>query len=163
MRGEKAMTFIFTIFAVIGLIFAIFGIILGLVLREVLFMLPYTLVGLIFFSIGMIALVRMGRQKKERERLYREGYAVTLPVLRTGIDTTLSVNGENPFQLTCEDRDPTDNTVRRYMSQKLWFDPFLLMAELGINELNVYIDRNDPEKYVVDVRQLIEENEKRSH
>jgi len=162
MRGEKAMTFIFTIFASIGLLFTIFGIIAGLMIGQFLFVLAYVLVGLIFFGVGMGGLVHMGRQKKERERLYREGYVITLPVLRTGVDHTLSVNGENPFQLTCEDRDPTDNTVRRYTSQKLWFDPFLLMAELGINELNVYIDRNDPEKYVVDVRQLIEENEKRS-
>ena len=56
-----------------------------------------------------------------------------------------------------------DNTVKRYTSEKLWFDPFLLMAELGINELNVYIDRNDPDKYVVDVRKLIEEDKKRNH
>ncbi|MCR5299494.1 MAG: hypothetical protein K6D92_01195 [Erysipelotrichaceae bacterium] len=162
MRGEKAMIFLFRFFAVFGAFFMLIGMIAGFATDEILFLLPFVLTGLIFFLIGAIALRHMSNAKKERERLYAEGIAVTLPVLRTGIDSSLSVNGENPFQLVCEDRNPRDNTVKRYTSEKLWFDPFLLMAELGINELNVYIDRNDPDKYVVDVRKLIEEDKKRN-
>lgn len=162
MRGEKAMIFLFRFFAVFGAFFVVIGTLVGTLTREFLLSFPHILVGLIFFLIGVLGLRHVKDQEKERERLYAEGIAVTLPVLRTGIDNTLTVNGEHPFQLVCEDRDPRDNSVKRYTSQKLWFDPFLLMAEMGINELNVYIDPNDPEKYAVDVRPLIEEDKKRN-
>ncbi len=68
-------------------------------------------------------------------------------------NTELEVNGFSPFRLQARWRDPKEEVELTFYSQDLWFDP--AEALHGREEVTVYLDPKDPDRYFMDVSFLL--------
>jgi len=64
------------------------------------------------------------------------------------LNESLRVNGRSPFQIITQSLDPASDTVRIFESENIWFDP---SEYIESETIDVFIDPNDPEKYVMDI------------
>lgn len=102
--------------------------------------------------IGIAPLVRhhtRSLSSADAEWLRRHGRRVSGGSPRAILDETIDVNGRSPFRVEVDVHDPVRNDVRVLSSGRVWFDPgpFLMNREA----LNVYIDPQRPERYLVDL------------
>lgn len=95
---------------------------------------------------GMIA-VRGGRRRKEAELRLR-GRRVQARFQSVERNTSLEVNGRNPWRILCQWQDPATGLLHVFKSQNLWFDP---APYVQVQELTVFVDPTNPKRYVVDV------------
>jgi hypothetical protein len=58
----------------------------------------------------------------------------------------LEVNGQNPFRIRSEWKNPRSAEIHHFDSNNIWFDPTGHVPE----EITLYIERENPKKYYVD-------------
>jgi hypothetical protein len=91
-----------------------------------------------------------GRKKDRSEKHFKtSGRKVEAQILKTGLDMTITIMKKNPYYIDCKWVDPITGREYTHTIRYIWTDPKTLLA--GLNSLDVYIDRNDPEKYFMDI------------
>lgn len=94
--------------------------------------------------------VYFGRKKDKSENYFKtQGRKVEAQILGIDIDTSLTVMKKNPYKIDCKWTDPITGKEYYHTIRYVWSDPEKLLA--GRKSLDVYIDRNDPEKYFMDI------------
>ena len=94
--------------------------------------------------------VYQGRKKERSEKQFKTtGRKVEAQILRTDIDTTITVLKKNPYYIDCKWTDPMTGKEYTHTIRYIWKDPEMLLA--GRRTIDVYIDRDDPEKYFMDI------------
>lgn len=156
MKKNNVITILFSIFAIIGVLLLIAGIIWlasslgsGLELGGYIFL----LIGAIFFLIGLIPLLVIARGKKKKNYLLANGRVLHAVVNEITWNTNIYVNGQNPYIIYCSYTDEDKNVIYRFKSGNLWTDPGLVF-EPGSN-IDVYVDANDYSNYYVNAEQVI--------
>lgn len=66
---------------------------------------------------------------------------------RVGLNGSVTIDGSHPYRITCEWRDPATNRMRSFCSGNIPYDP---TGMVSINQIDVLIDPNNPEHYMVD-------------
>lgn len=90
--------------------------------------------------------------RKKRDAWLREnGDRVSAKYLGVEIDSSLTVNGKNPYVIKSEWIDPVTNITHTFTSSHLWYNPEEHVKHL---QLPVYVDRNNRSKYCVDLSML---------
>lgn len=107
-----------------------------------------TVVGAGFSCAGIIPMVFVAKKKQKRKRLLANGRVLHATVERVGRNTSIAVNGQNPYVIYCSWKDEYTDVLYRFKSDNLWTDPSFLF-DSG-SEINVYVDGNDFSKYYVD-------------
>lgn len=109
--------------------------------------------GLIFFLIGVVPGIIIARGKSNTASLMAQGHQVKAAYRRVEQNTMLQINGENPFRIVCQWKNPSDNKLFIFYSQNLWFDP-----EPYINRelIDVYVRPDNFKKYAMDTSFLPE-------
>ncbi len=107
-----------------------------------------TFVGTVFSCVGIIPMVFVAKKKQKRKRLLANGRVLHATVERVDRNTSIAVNGQNPYVLYCSWKDEYADVLYRFKSDNLWTDPSFLF-DSG-SEINVYVDGNDFSKYYVD-------------
>ncbi len=103
------------IFAVIGILVLI----LGIAILE-----PITIgLGSIFFAIGAIAEFLRIRRAKQIAELQQHGILLQAKYQSVERNTTLTVNGKNPYRIVCQWLDPNTNQIHLFYSENYWYDP----------------------------------------
>lgn len=101
-----------------------------------------------FFFIGML-MVMIGRLRKRKHAyLQKNGVAIEAKVQSVERNHRLSVNGRNPYLIMCQWLNPQTSQVHLFESENIWFDPSHYIKGESIR---VFIERNNPKKYHVDV------------
>jgi hypothetical protein len=104
--------------------------------------------GALFSAIGVSIVLagRMGDQKKK----YLMAYGSAIQTDLQGVDrnTSLTVNGRNPWRVTSQWLDPASNKLRIFHSENLWFDPAKF---LPAKQVTVLLDPKDPKRYYMDL------------
>jgi hypothetical protein len=108
----------------------------------------------VFWSLIMLLFnllsVYQGKKKDKTEKDFKTtGRKVEAQILRTDIDLTTTVLKKNPFFIDCKWVDQMTGKEYTHTIRNIWTDPKPLLA--GRNSIDVYIDRNDPEKYFMDI------------
>lgn len=101
--------------------------------------------GFVFSSIGGAVFYHHYRLRKKRELLMRTGRKIQARVTEIGFNRSITVNGRHPYIVTC---------AANVSGKDLTFKSENIFASLLLNngdELPVYIDFRDPEKYWVEV------------
>lgn len=77
--------------------------------------------GLIFGSIGFGMMASSARKNRLREFLLRNGEKVTAEITEVALNTSLTVNGRNPYRVHAQYRKGSE--IHLFESENLWFDP----------------------------------------
>jgi hypothetical protein len=119
---------------------------------------PWILGGLgaLFTAVG-VSIVLAGRMG-DRKKNYLMAYGNALQTDLQGVDrnTSLTVNGRNPWRVTSQWLDPASNKLRIFHSENLWFDPAKFLTA---KQVTVLLDPNDPKSYYMDLSFLPQSDE----
>ena len=97
------MSIVGLVFTIIGAIFLVLGIALGIGLKSELgmesfvFLFTFGGMGSLFFTLGLVFLITLGNQKKNAQRLLDNGNYVVAEIFDISQNYNVSVNGRHPF------------------------------------------------------------------
>ena len=103
---------------------------------------------------GVFALVGLGmqayhwRQRRSAAFLLQQGQPVEALIQGVEYNEAISVNGRNPFVVLCQWQNPQTQEIHVFQSENLWFDP---SGHLKREQVRVYIEPNNPKRYLVDL------------
>ena len=155
--GVNAMSIVGLVFTIIGAIFLVLGIALGIGLRSELgmesfvFLFTFGGMGSLFFTLGLVFLITLGNQKKNAQRLLDNGNYVVAEIFDISQNYNVSVNGRHPFVVSCK-YEAVDGTVHIFKSRYLYFNPEPLLKN---NVVRVYVDNDNFKKYYVDIDEVL--------
>jgi hypothetical protein len=109
--------------------------------------------GLVFFAIGGGILLVTMLKGRSRGRLKLSGTPIETDFIAVELNTSLEVNGRNPFCVVTQWQNPATSKVHVFRSKNLWFDP---TSFIKAKRITVFIDANNPKKYYVDLSFLPE-------
>lgn len=104
--------------------------------------------GGVFFSIGMAMLLIARSKARKADHLKRHGVVVQAVMKPVERNDSLTVNGRNPYRIVGHWLNPKTSEVHIFKSENIWFDP----SDYVTGEtLKVFVNRDDPKKYHVDI------------
>ncbi|MBD5465296.1 MAG: DUF3592 domain-containing protein [Lachnospiraceae bacterium] len=112
-------------------------------------------IGIVFSCVGIIPMIFAAKKKQKRKHLLANGRVLHATVERVGRNTSITVNGQNPYVIYCSWKDEYADVLYRFKSDNLWTDPSFLF-DSG-SEINVYVDGNDFSKYYVDAERGLDQ------
>lgn len=101
----------------------------------------FTLIGLGIWLVGALT-ARRGRQLREH------GQVVEATLQSVDLNESVSVNGRHPYVLRCQWLNPQTLELHLFQSPSIWFDP---SEHLSGDKVKVFIDRDNPRRYLVDL------------
>ena len=107
--------------------------------------LMFPVIGLITFIVGCSLLYK----NLESELKKKKGKQILAKYIKTIVDTSIEVEGKNPYAIICEWTDPKTNEVRTFKSKPIWNNPEDYIREKNIDEFTVEVNKKD---YEVDIR-----------
>jgi hypothetical protein len=138
---HKVITLIKWLFLAIGL-----GFLVGAICADSEAKLVLTIMGVIFAGVGG-GLIAFGRWSVQKEAdLRQNGQLVEAEFQQVEVNTSLEVNGENPFRIVAQWHDTANDRLHVFRSANLWFDP----ADHVQEWIPVYIDLKNPKRYHMD-------------
>ncbi len=146
---SKQLKPFFLVFTILG------GIAFAVFLAVGIFVTPFALIGCalgaIFLAVGIIPLAVISRKAKAREALIADGYRIDAVIRNIEVNNAVTVNMQNPYRIVCEGRDQT-GAERVFVSENILQR---LPSTLEGEAVTVYVSRQDPQQYYVDVRRFV--------
>ena len=107
----------------------------------------FAFIGTVFTGIGTAFwLVKRSHERKARQ-LLATGEVVEAEITGIGEDTSISMNGHHPIMVSCRYTAP-DGRVYFFRSGSFWYESHEIAPK---KKVRVYVDRNNPANYYVDV------------
>lgn len=88
---------------------------------------------------------------KNLDKYKRHGKEIIATIVEIKKNTTLKVNGVQPFKIHADWLDKINNKTYRFVSDNIWFDP---TNQLTDGQIKVYILDNKPSNYIMDISHL---------
>ena len=104
--------------------------------------------GGIFLLIGVGFFLAPKLKSRKNEYLKEQGSPIESEFQSVACNTAVSVNGRNPFQVITQWKNPSTSQIHIFKSDNLWYDPTDYIKN---NRIRVFMDRNNPKKYYVDL------------
>ncbi|MGH8109564.1 MAG: hypothetical protein ACREO1_12720 [Arenimonas sp.] len=105
-------------------------------------------VGVVLFVIGAIAYFRRFMRKRRNRNLVKNGLILYPEFHEIGQNTSVSINGVNPFTVIAKWYDESGYKTYYFASHNFWFDP---KPHVTQKEITVYVDSSNPLRYFVDL------------
>jgi hypothetical protein len=104
--------------------------------------------GIVFFVIGAGIFLVPKLKDRKNDYLREQGTPIDTEFQSVAINSAISVNGNCPFQVVTQWKNTSTSQVHIFKSDNLWYDP----SQYILNKrIRVFIDRNNPKKYYVDL------------
>lgn len=110
-----------------------------------------SVMGGIFALVGFLV---MFFSFKRGSKLKKTGKRFEGQVLSIDCNTSVRVNGRNPYKVTCRVEDYSKGEAYIYKSKNVYLD----LYEYNLETVPVYVDVNNPAKYFVDVEEGIKQS-----
>jgi hypothetical protein len=104
--------------------------------------------GGLFFLIGVAITVVPLLKERRDESLKRQGIPIETEFQSVERNMAYSVNGRHPFRILTQWQNPATSEVHLFHSNNLWFDPTNYIKS---KQITVFIERNNPKRYFVDL------------
>lgn len=104
--------------------------------------------GGVFFLIGSGIILAGSLTSRKSEYLRKNGMPVETEYQSVEENTAFSVNGRHPFRVLTQWQNPSTSELHIFKSNNLWFDP---SSYIESKKITVFIERNNPKKYFVDL------------
>jgi hypothetical protein len=109
------------------------------------------------FSLIGYSILRAGKAgAQKRDYLMAYGNAIQTDVQGVDRDTSVAINGRNPWRINSQRVDPATNKIRVFHSESIWFDPAKFLTG---KQVTVLLDPKDPKRYYMDISFLPEMDE----
>lgn len=105
-------------------------------------------IGSVFFLVGIIILLVAKLKNKKEKYLKQYGTPIETRFQSVQLNKSFEVNGRNPFQVLTQWQNPSTSEIHVFKSNNIWFDP---TDHINDREITVYIEKNNPKKYFVDL------------
>ncbi len=112
--------------------------------------------GGVFFLVGGGMILASSLKARSDRYLRSRGVSIKTEFQRVITDTSLVVNGRHPYRIFTQWQNPATGAMHVFQSDQLWFDP---TSHIGNREITVFIERNNPRKYYVDLSFLPQASE----
>ncbi len=107
------------------------------------------IMGLIFAAVGIPILIIPAILNKKNEKLVETGKKVYGVIEEIVFNTSVTVNGRNPYVVYCKYEDPTSGMIYKFKSKNLYFNPHD-SYKVGDN-IGIYLNPENYKKYYVEV------------
>jgi len=107
--------------------------------------------GSVFFLIGGGIIAAGYFKNKKRDFLQLQGVPIQAKFQSVELNTSLSVNGRNPYVIVCQWLNPATNELHEFESDNIWFDPEEFIKS---ETMTVLIEQNNPKNYWMDINFL---------
>jgi len=105
----------------------------------------FLIIGTIVMTIPFIV---FGLPERDKEYLKVSGVSIQTKFQNVQLNTSFSVNGSHPFVVVTQWQNPATSELHIFQSNNLWFDP---SDYIKSETITVFIDKNNPKKYYVDL------------
>ena len=112
--------------------------------------------GMIFLILGVKGILVKAKKSKDEKNLKENGELIYADYVETVLNTLYAVNGKSPYNIICEWSNPLDSKKYIFKSNNIWINPKSIIEERNIKQFPVYINRENIEKYVIDIDVLTE-------
>ena len=156
-----AVSFVGTVFAPIGLIFTIIGLVSAHAIRSgtmqidgdsTVFKWVFFGVGALFLVLGLCFLGAAFVSVRAQKRVFEQGKCVYAAFERAEENLNVTINGRHPFRAVLLYTDEF-GVQHEFRSRDVLHDT---LAQLTGKPIPVYIDNDDPEQYYVDLESILE-------
>jgi hypothetical protein len=106
-------------------------------------------IGIIMILFNLLSVYSDRKKTKSENNFKTTGRKVEAQIMKVDKDTTVTIQRKNPYCIDCRWVDPITGKEYTHTIRYVWKDPEILLA--GRNSIDVYIERNDPEKYFMDI------------
>ncbi len=110
--------------------------------------------GVIFGLIGIIPLVMIKRRSATKKKIIASGNFLWGTVVHIDYNTSYSVNGQHPYVVYCTYKDEYKDIVYRFKSENIWTNPEYALSQGST--VCIYVDKEDYSKYYVDVESVLQ-------
>jgi len=104
--------------------------------------------GGVFFLISASMFLVPALKTRKGANLKDQGVSVEAEFVGVELNTGFSVNGQSPFRIVTQWINPSTSELHVFRSEDIWFDPTTYMTN---KHIRVYIERDNPKKYFVDL------------
>jgi len=104
-----------------------------------------------FFGLGWFTYNYV--QSRMKKRLLSSGIPVQAKIIRSEVNSRIKVNGRRPYRLKAQWLDAKTSKMYTFYSENYWY---YLSQFADREEVTVYIDKDNPKKYVMDTSFLPE-------
>ena len=109
--------------------------------------------GTVFTSIAAGFVIYAVRKRRIRAWLAANGIHLQVPIERVYLDTSVRVNGRNPYRIAGKWQDPVNHKVHVFRSDPIWFNPAPFIQQKTVD---VRINAENPRQYEMDISFLPE-------
>jgi hypothetical protein len=109
-------------------------------------------VGIVMLLFNILSVYFDRKRTRSQNTFKTTGRKVEAQIVRIDTDMTLTIMKKNPYYIDCKWVDPITGREYNHTVRYIWEDPKTLLK--GRSSIDVYMDRNDPEKYFMDVEFL---------
>jgi hypothetical protein len=110
-------------------------------------------VGSVFVIVGLAIPLSIGLSGHKITKLMKTGIRCQAEEICIEENRNVRVNGKHPCVLYCRALDPRDNNLKEFKSGNCYED----LYEYDINNVDIYLDPNNINKYYVDLKGAIKE------
>jgi len=104
--------------------------------------------GSVFLLIATGIILFLNLKGRRDKYLKSKGTPIETDFQSVELNQSFSVNGRHPFRVLTQWQNPSTSEVHVFKSNNLWFDP---SNYIKIKRITVFIERNNPKKYYVDL------------
>lgn len=112
------------------------------------------ILGVIFSALGLSFLIYAIKKIRMKKWLKSNGQAISAEVKSIGLNTSVKINGQSPWQIIAQWQDASSDTVYIFKSEHIWFDPTDFIKDQTVK---VLIDPKNPKHYYMDISFLPKE------
>lgn len=107
--------------------------------------------GIIFMGVGATLIVSSLLSKKKEKWLQENGQKIQTKFSNVEWNTSLTVNGQSPYIIVSQWRDPATYEVYTFRSQNIWFNPEEFIKNSDTELIDVYVDPKNMKKHYMDI------------
>lgn len=111
---------------------------------SLLFLLPFCVLGSVFFIIGIVFIKKIIVFEKQRDKLILSGKCVIADIIEVNKNKNIKLIGISPYIILSHYSE--DGRDYFFKSHNIWFKPANFLSK----KVRIYLDRNDYTKYYVD-------------
>lgn len=111
-------------------------------------------VGAAFLLVVFILLANRLAKRRQRQWLLQHGERVGATISGIERNYTTHINGRNPYFIECWWQDPRTGAVHTFRTDNFMRNPDPVLQAWNVTQLPVYLDREKPKRYHIDLSQL---------
>ncbi len=112
------------------------------------------IMGIVFMLIGGGVIGSLILKEKKRKKILAYNYVIQANIVGFNVDTSITVNGRNPYRLEANYINPNDGKIYSYRSEDIWIDLTLILTQMQITTIPVYVNPNNFGEYYMDITNL---------